>query len=743
MTRTVLFLVLLLPGCVSRPPAAPLPAPLDRPGAEPGIEWARVPPELGEGLRDSLRFGYLEVPADHGEPGGARIRLAVGILPARTATPAPDPVVFITGGPGANGIELFARRFAESHEWDRLRERRDLVMLDPRGHGYSDPRLPRGPSLSDGRLCDEVVPAGPPPRSAAAADSLQLSNTAECRRLLLTKGVRPETLSSVQVAHDLELLRRALGASQLNLIGISYGTRIAAEAVRQVPMAIRAVWYSAPFPPGLREGRDPRESLEEVVGTLIRRCASHVRCQKAYPRLQIEYDSVMARVRRSPARIPVPEAISPEGTVVIDDGLLLRMLSGLLRNRDRAARVPLHIHTLAEQGDGALAGILREVMQAADTLTITTGTNLAFRCNDGLVHRTSSQQEQQRCRAWLGAAYDGSPSEPLRSDIPGLITVGEFDRLVSWAARSLAAGLPRAHWLILPWESHMWTAACAPHMATLFFEAPERAPDTSCMDSIPPIEFVIPGPGEAPPATARLVEQLEAMATGAQAHLEEEFRQLLQDRFDGTRPDWMDLMERTTGASVVMVSERGTVRRLAKAEVMAALPAFLPRWPPEAEFTQTVDDVGVDLHGEVAVVQYLLESRMVFNQEAVLKQRRCTEVFRRQSGEWESVAFHETVIPGVIVPASIDPGIYDDYVGHYRIFTDHAYTVRRDGDRLLLRSPGGGATELMPETGSTFVLRGSLYRVLFVRDDAGEVTHLRLREFPGVEYNATRVDPGT
>jgi pimeloyl-ACP methyl ester carboxylesterase len=217
----------------------------------------------------------------------------------------------------------------------------------------------------------------------------------------------------------------------------------------------------------LREGRDRRESQEEVVGTLIRRCAARVRCQKAYPRLRIEYDSVMARLRRSPARITVPEAISPEGTVVIDEGLLLRMLSGLLRNRDRAARVPLHIHTLAEQGENALARIGLEVMRSAETLSVAAGTHLVFRCNDRSVNRTSSQQEQQRCRAWLGAAYDGRPAEPLRSDIPGLITVGEFDRLATWAARLLAAGLPRAHSLILPWESHMWTAACAPHMATL------------------------------------------------------------------------------------------------------------------------------------------------------------------------------------------------------------------------------------------------------------------------------------
>jgi pimeloyl-ACP methyl ester carboxylesterase len=475
--------VFLIPGCVARLPA-PATVPSAPVQAEPRIEWTEVPSEL-EGLRDSLRFGYLEVPADHGAPGGARIRLAVGILPARTATPSRDPVVFITGGPGVPGVELWAPRFTKSHDWwDRLRERRDLVILDPRGHGYSDPRLPRGPSFSDGRLCAELGPAGPPPLSPGAADSLQLWNAAECRRLLLAKGVRPEILSSVQVAHDLELLRRALGASQLNLIGISYGSRIASEAVRQVPTAIRAVWYAAPAPPAGEGGG--REAHEEVVGTLIRRCAAQAECHDAYPRLASEYDSVMARLRRSPATVT-----GPAGPVAIDDVLLLRMFSELIRNRDRAVRVPLHIHTLAHQGERALMPIGLEVMRAVDTLSSAAGTHLAFRCNDGGVNRRSAQQEQQRCRAWLGTAWDGSEADPLRSDIPGLITVGEFDAITPASdARFLAAGLSRAHWFILPWEGHMWTAACAPHIATAFFEAPQAVPDTACVNSIPPLKFV-------------------------------------------------------------------------------------------------------------------------------------------------------------------------------------------------------------------------------------------------------------
>jgi hypothetical protein len=50
-----------------------------------------------------------------------------------------------------------------------------------------------------------------------------------------------------------------------------------------------------------------------------------------------------------------------------------------------------------------------------------------------------------------------------------------------------------------------------------------------------------------------------------------------------------------------------------------------------------------------------------------------------------------------------------------------------------------GERELMPETDTTFVLKGGLYRVLFARNEKGGVTHLRIREFPGVEYNAIRL----
>jgi hypothetical protein len=53
----IVLLTLLLQGQV---PDAD--APRQNP-VEPGIEWVALPPDLPQSLRDSVRFGYLEVPA--------------------------------------------------------------------------------------------------------------------------------------------------------------------------------------------------------------------------------------------------------------------------------------------------------------------------------------------------------------------------------------------------------------------------------------------------------------------------------------------------------------------------------------------------------------------------------------------------------------------------------------------------------------------------------------------------------
>jgi hypothetical protein len=166
-------------------------------------------------------------------------------------------------------------------------------------------------------------------------------------------------------------------------------------------------------------------------------------------------------------------------------------LAQVLLNRRLAAGAPLLIHTLAGNGLASLGTMAAQLRRQVGDSDVAPGTFLSFWCNDGVVSSTSTAMLRERCRVWLGDAWDGRRADPLHSDIPGLIETGEFDpRTPPSYARLLAAGLPRAHVVTLPWYGHERPPDCSLRIARAFFDAPDDVPDTACLDSIPPIEFV-------------------------------------------------------------------------------------------------------------------------------------------------------------------------------------------------------------------------------------------------------------
>ncbi len=94
--------------------------------------------------------------------------------------------------------------------------------------------------------------------------------------------------------------------------------------------------------------------------------------------------------------------------------------------------------------------------------------------------------------------------------------------------------------------------------------------------------------------------------------------------------------------------------------------------------------------------------------------------------------------PGPVVKpvAAVDPAIYDDYTGRYRV-GGTAILVAREGDRLTMVTPGGPAAELYPDGPDRFFLLENDATVSFERDGAGRVTGLTAR-IAGREIRAAR-----
>ena len=55
---------------------------------------------------DTVECGQVTVPADWSVESGDTIKLAVYRIPATSANPAPDPLVYLEGGPGGSGAPI-------------------------------------------------------------------------------------------------------------------------------------------------------------------------------------------------------------------------------------------------------------------------------------------------------------------------------------------------------------------------------------------------------------------------------------------------------------------------------------------------------------------------------------------------------------------------------------------------------------------------------------------------------------
>jgi len=102
--------------------------------ALPRFERAACPVEVAPDER--IDCGALFVPENRDKTGSRAIRLPVMIFRSRSASPAPDPLVFITGGPGNSSVA--GRRSGKEIPF---LDDRDFIVLEQRGTRYAQPSL--------------------------------------------------------------------------------------------------------------------------------------------------------------------------------------------------------------------------------------------------------------------------------------------------------------------------------------------------------------------------------------------------------------------------------------------------------------------------------------------------------------------------------------------------------------------------------------------------------------------------
>jgi pimeloyl-ACP methyl ester carboxylesterase len=206
------------PAATTAPAATPTPAATDTTR----LTFRPYTIKAFDGTDHPVEMGRLVVPELHAHPTGKKIAIIFLRFKSPSPTPGP-PIVFLPGGPGYPGT-LLARTPMYIALFEKLSARSDVIVIDQRGSGLSEPTLQcavRGSLPLDAFETDVKI--------AGAIGSM----VRPCVHMVRNDGIAIEAYNTVESAEDLEDLRLALGADKLSLIGASYGTELALETIRR------------------------------------------------------------------------------------------------------------------------------------------------------------------------------------------------------------------------------------------------------------------------------------------------------------------------------------------------------------------------------------------------------------------------------------------------------------------------------------------------------------------------------
>jgi pimeloyl-ACP methyl ester carboxylesterase len=342
-----------------------------------GSAWAGEPivagragdPRLVEchvaGIRNSVLCGSVERPLDPHQPARAPIVVRYVVVPAMARRKFADPVFLLAGGPGQSAIAVAASTMPI---FARLNNRRDIVFVDQRGTGSSAPL--RCPDASEETLAEQADP------------ERQYRLTMECKAALLKLpyiatasdlGLFTTTLA----VQDLDAVRAALGAERIDLVGASYGTRVALEYQRQFATRVRRSVLDGVAPPDMALPASFSLDNQAALDALVAACAGEPACATAHPELHRQFVELLQSLPRS-VKTANP-LTGREETFVLSRAMLLGAVRSALYVPAFAAALPEAIDAAARGDFVGLAG-LNAAFSSRKATKLATGMHLSVVC---------------------------------------------------------------------------------------------------------------------------------------------------------------------------------------------------------------------------------------------------------------------------------------------------------------------------------------------------------------------------
>jgi pimeloyl-ACP methyl ester carboxylesterase len=474
----------------------PTPTPINS-----AFHYAACPFTPGTGIIEGqeLKCGFLTVPEDRSHAGGSTIQLAVAIFKASSLHPPADPEIYLTGGPGGALLDDLGT-YITSDNLDKLTLGHDLILLDQRGTGYSRPLL----------TCPELTnfnsTAANEHMTVDQVHTLYLQAAQTCHDRLTNAGINLQTFTTIDNATDVHDLIHALGYKQVNLYGVSYGTRLALTVMRLFPADIHSVVLDSTVPTQLNLFNTEPYVIQHAFDTLFQGCAASLKCKFAYPLLQNVFYQLVTNLNAKPGAFQDGQ----QGTVQLDGTGLVDFVFSAMYVTSIIPLLP-EIITQISKGDYTLLakyfGRLTDNRGISDAMyySVECGEDMAFTTRQELDSAANILRPEIRsgilsslqdgftiCQHWSEHAVPTKQKQPVISSIPTLILSGEYDPITPSSNAKLAMRtLSNSFFFLFPATGHgvFYTNSCPDSIITAFLAHPDERPAGTCIAAMQEPDF--------------------------------------------------------------------------------------------------------------------------------------------------------------------------------------------------------------------------------------------------------------
>lgn len=457
---------------------------------------------------NTAKCWILHVPENRSKPDSAEISLPVALLSTPDQKEFPDPILYLDGGPGYSA-NLIRDDIDDWWDWIELttwNRKRDLLLLDQRGTKSANPAL-YCRDFFDGKM-EQLAKNGLPLKQWK---EMLRKLAGQCQQQLQAAHIDLTAYNSLESAADIADLLRLMQIQQINIYGISYGTKLALTFMRDYPQYIRSVILDSVYPPEVDSFVDAPAAAAHAFQRLFKDCRADDRCNQRYPDLEKQFLELYQQLEKQPLQIEVEkDGLKKARYIIVTSQTLVLMIFQGLYDSANIRKLPRLIYQLFH-GEEQLASAFVQDLLASEGTQFSYGMYFSFECGEEYPSTDFNRQKIEIdrykpyslavadyydlnivCPFWHSTNSQAALNSPVYSSIPTLILSGSYDPITPLnAAKLTASRLENSYFFEFPDVGHgvVPSNSCADTLADVFLDQPSLYPVHPCLGALERPDF--------------------------------------------------------------------------------------------------------------------------------------------------------------------------------------------------------------------------------------------------------------